>query len=34
MYDKFMTEIHLRQPGVTYRSCGPFIRSKKRMQKI
>ena len=25
-----MTEIHLRQPGFTYKSCGPFIKNKKR----
>ena len=23
--DKFMPEMHLRQPGFTYSDCGPFI---------
>ena len=22
--DKFMQEIHLKQPGFTYSACGPF----------
>ena len=29
--NKFMPEIHLRQPGLTYSACGPFTRSKERM---
>ena len=24
--DKFMPEIHLRQPGFTYSACGPFTK--------
>ena len=28
--DKFMPEIHLKQPGFTYSACGPF---KGRIQK-
>ena len=32
--DKFMPEMHLRQPGSTYTVCGPFIKSKERMQKF
>ena len=32
--DKFMPEIHLRQPGFTYSSCGPFTKSKERIQKF
>ena len=32
--DKFMLEIHLRQPGFTYRACGPFTENKKRIQKF
>ena len=32
--DKFMPEIHLRQPGFTYSACGPFTRNKKRIQKF
>ena len=27
--DKFMTEMHLRQPGFTYSICGPFTKAKK-----
>ena len=26
--DKFMPEIHLRQPGFTYSACGPFTKTK------
>ena len=26
--DKFMPEIHLRQPQFTYSACGPFIKHK------
>ena len=32
--DKFMPEMHLRQPGFTYKACGPFIMRKKTEQKI
>ena len=32
--DKFMPEIHLRQPGFTYNACGPFTISKERIQKF
>ena len=28
--DKFMPEMHLRQPGFTYSACDPFTK-KKRM---
>ena len=27
--DKFMPEVHLRQPGFVYSACGPFTRIKK-----
>ena len=27
--DKFMPEMHLRNPGFTYRSCRPFTKSKE-----
>ena len=27
--DKFMFEMHLRQPGVTYSTCGPFKKNTK-----
>ena len=32
--DRFMPEIHRRQPGFTYSACGPFTKNKKRMQKF
>ena len=32
--DKFMSEMHLRQPGFTYSACGPFTKNKKRIQKF
>ena len=31
--DKFMPEMHLRQPGFTYSARGPFTRNKERIQK-
>ena len=31
--DKFMPELHLKQPGFTYRACGPFTKNKDRIQK-
>ena len=27
--DKFMPEVHLRQPGFTYSACGPFTKNKE-----
>ena len=30
--DKFMSEMHLRQPGVTYSDCGPFTKIKKELK--
>ena len=32
--DKFVTEIHLKQPGFTYSACGPFNKNKERIQKF
>ena len=32
--DKFMSEIHLRQPGFICSTCWAFIKNKKRIQKI
>ena len=32
--DKFMPEIHLKQPGFTYSAFGPFTKSKERIEKI
>ena len=26
--DKFMPEMHLKQPGFTYSTCGPFSKNK------
>ena len=31
--EKFMPEIHLKQPGFTYSACGPFTQNKERIQK-
>ena len=30
--DKFMPEVHLKQPGFTYSACGPFTKNKERIQ--
>ena len=32
--DKFMSEIHLKQPGFTYSACGSFTKNKERIQKF
>ena len=32
--DKFMPEMHLRQPQFTYSACGPFTKHKQRLQKF
>ena len=32
--DKFMPEMHLKQPRFTYSACGPFTKSKERIQKF
>ena len=32
--DKFMHEIHLRQPGLTYSACGPFTKNKERIKNL
>ena len=32
--DKFMPEMHLRQPGFTYSACGPFTKKKERIDKF
>ena len=32
--DKFMAEMHLRQPGFTYSACGPFTKNKERTKKF
>ena len=32
--DKFMPEMHLKQPGFTYSACGPFTRNKEGIEKL
>ena len=32
--DKFMPEMHLRQPKFVYSACGPFTKNKERIQKF
>ena len=32
--DKFIPEMHLKQPGFTYSACGPFTKHKQRIQKF
>ena len=32
--DKFMPEMHLRQPQFSYSACGPFSKHKQRIQKF
>ena len=34
MVDKFMSEVHLKQPGFTYSACSPFAKKKERIQKF
>ena len=32
--DKFMPEMHLKQPGFTYSTCGSFTKNKGKIQKF
>ena len=32
--DKFMPEMHLKQPGFTYSACSPFSKNKERIEKF
>ena len=32
--DKFMPEMHLRQPGFTYSACCPFKKTKKEYKTL
>ena len=32
--DKFMPDFHLKQPGFTYRACGPFTKHCERIKKF
>ena len=30
--DKFMPEMHIKQPGFPYSACGPFAKNKERIE--
>ena len=32
--DKFMPEMHLKQPGFTYSASGPFTKNKKELKSL
>ena len=32
--DKFIPELHLRQPGFNYSACRPFTKHHERIQKF
>ena len=32
--DKFIHQMHLKQPEFTYSACGPFTKNKERIQKF
>ena len=32
--DKYMPEMHLKQPGFTDSACGPFTKNKEQIQKF
>ena len=32
--DKFMPEMHLKQPVFTYSACGSFTKTKERIEKF
>ena len=32
--DKFMSEMHLRQPGFIYSACGLFTKNKERIKNF
>ena len=32
--DKFMPEMHLKQPEITYSACGQFTKNTERIQKF
>ena len=32
--DKFIPEMHLKQPGFTYTACGPFTKNQESIQKF
>ena len=33
-WDKFMPEMHLKQPGFSYSACVLFTKHKERIQKL
>ena len=33
-WDKFMPELHWKQPGFTYSDCGPFTKHQEKSQKF
>ena len=32
--DKFIPELHLKQPEFTYSACGPFTTNEERIEKF
>ena len=32
--DKFMPEMHLKEPGFTYSACGTFTKNKERIEQF
>ena len=32
--DKFMAEMHFKQPGFTYSACAPFTKNKERIENF
>ena len=32
--DKLMAELDLKQPGFSYSACGPFTKTKVKIQKL
>ena len=32
--DTFMPKLHLKQPGFTYSTCGPFTKHREKIQKV
>ena len=32
--NKYMPELHLKQPGFTYSACGPFTRNKEKLKNL
>ena len=32
--DKFMPDMHLKQPGFSYSPCGPFTKNNERIKRF